>query len=131
MSDKLDRPYYAVLQGGYPAEQKHHIFPGSLYRKLCEKYSLWVPISAAVHDFAHCRGMQAIRMIQPMFDVKLNRGNVEEMMARRFCDIIGVNYDAALHALRNYSNIFTKDVAKLTLENMAEVAADNLKRLEK
>ena len=131
MSDKLSRPYYAVLQNGYPAEQKHHIFPGSLYRKLCEKYNLWVPISAAMHEFAHCRGMQAVGLIQPLFETPLNKSNIEEILAREFCDCIGVDYDKALYALKNYNNVDDMGISESVLKIMAITAAEHLQAMER
>lgn len=124
MSDKLDRPYYAVLQGGYPAEQKHHIFPGNGRRDLCEKYNLWVPISAVLHDLAHGRyNVDTVDLIQPLFDFDLTRANIQIVLAARFCKKIDASYAEARWALNNYNDSINGIDAKHILERISGKAA--------
>ena len=102
---------YHCCMTNQPTGELHHIFPGRGKRKVCETYSIKIPVASPIHEFAHGRSLQALHLIDRFFDHEITRNGIQTTMARKFCEIVGIDYDETILILNYYFDPLKKPMA--------------------
>jgi len=115
-----------------PTTELHHVFFGRGKRKVCDKFMIKVPVIPIIHDFAHGRSLQGLHLVDRFFDRAVTRDGIQDMMAKRFCKEIGIDYDETNRHMNMYFDALTanKQEATLYLEGVQEKCVEYLQRCE-
>lgn len=123
--------YQCCIQRRHCGEQFHHVFFGRGKRDISEKYSIKVPITQIVHEFAHGRSLQALGCIDRFFKSDLTRENIQDIMARKFCDILGIDYDLTNQNINQYFDKTKRPAAVYYLETIKKDCERNIQKYER